>query len=238
MPEQLPGFENTEKLHSIGEVINLLKGEFPDLSVSKVRFLEGRGLITPERSQSGYRMFSDEDVRRLQYVLREQRDHFLPLKVIKSKITAWERGEEAPVTESGPPPETYFASSGVSLSAQELSRSSGLAPGQIEALVDQGVLDPMELPDGRAVYRDDDLTIARAAHRLLGQGLEVRHLRTMRLAAERETDLLSQLVAPLLRHRNPDNRRRAATILADGAQAGSQLQEGIVRGKLRRLLEG
>jgi DNA-binding transcriptional MerR regulator len=239
MPDQFPGFENTEKLHSIGEVINLLKGEFPDLSVSKVRFLEGRGLIAPERSQAGYRMFTDDDVRRLQYVLREQRDHFLPLKVIKSKLTAWERGEEAPAQpQSGPPPETYFASSGVSMTAQELSRSSGLTTKQIDSLVEQAVFEPMELPDGRRVYRDDDLTIARAVHRLLGQGLEVRHLRTIRLAAERETDLLSQLVAPLLRHRNPDNRRRAAEILADGAQAGSQLQEGIVRGKLRRLLEG
>jgi len=239
MPDQLPGFENTEKLHSIGEVINLLKGEFPDLSVSKVRFLEGRGLIMPERSQSGYRMFTDDDVRRLQYVLREQRDHFLPLKVIKSKLTAWERGEEPPAQpQSGPPPESYFASSGVSMSAQELSRSSGLTTKQIDALVEQAVFEPMELPDGRRVYRDDDLTIARAVHRLLGQGLEIRHLRTIRLAAERETDLLAQLVAPLLRHRNPDNRRRAAEILADGAQAGSQLQEGIVRGKLRRLLEG
>ena len=239
MPDQLPGFEATERLHSIGEVINLLKGEFPDLSVSKVRFLEGRGLINPARSQSGYRMFSDDDVRRLQYVLREQRDHFLPLKVIKSKLSAWERGEEAPaVPQSGPPPETYFASSGVSMTAQELARSSGLSMSQIDALVDQTVLEPVDLPDGRRVFQDDDLTIARAAHRLLSQGLEVRHLRTMRLAAERETDLLSQLVAPLLRHRNPDNRRRAAEILADGAQAGSQLQEGIVRGKLRRLLEG
>jgi DNA-binding transcriptional MerR regulator len=239
MPDQLPGFEGTERLHSIGEVINLLKGEFPDLSVSKVRFLEGRGLIHPERSQSGYRMFSDEDLRRLQYILREQRDHFLPLKVIKSKLTAWERGEEAPMTpESGPPPETYFSSSGVSMSAQELGRSSGLSGSQVDALVAQSVLEPMELRDGRKVFRDDDLAIARAAHRLLTQGLEVRHLRTMRLAAERETDLLSQLVAPLLRHRNPDNRRRAAEILADGAQAGAQLQEGIVRGKLRRLLEG
>ncbi|MDJ0962037.1 MAG: MerR family transcriptional regulator [Acidimicrobiia bacterium] len=239
MPDQLPGFENTDELHSIGEVINLLKGEFPDLTVSKVRFLEGRGLITPERSSAGYRMFSDDDVRRLQYVLREQRDHFLPLKVIKSKLTAWERGEEAPVTpESGPPPETYFASSGVSMNAQELGRSSGLSASQIDALVGGGILEPMELPDGRQVFRDDDLTIARAAHRLLAQGLEVRHLRTIRLSAERETDLLAQLVAPLLRHRNPDNRRGAAVILADGAQAGSQLQEGIVRSKLRRLLEG
>ena len=88
------------------------------------------------------------------------------------------------------------------------------------------------------VFRDEDLTIARAANRLLTQGLEARHLRTMRIAADREVDLLGQLVTPLVRHRNPENRRKAAEMLADCAQAGAQLQEAIVRGRLRRLLEG
>jgi DNA-binding transcriptional MerR regulator len=229
----------TRRTRSIGDVINFLKDEFPDLTVSKIRFLEGQGLITPERSPSGYRMFSEDDVNRVQYILREQRDHFLPLKVIKSKLTAWERGEEVPAPpESGPPPESYFGGSGVSMTPEELSRSSGLTRRQISELVDQGVLDPMQLPGGKQVYRDDDLAIARAGYRLLARGLEGRHLRALRLAADRETDLLAQLVLPLLRHRNPDNRRRAAEILADCAQAGSELQEGIVRTRLRRLLEG
>lgn len=224
---------------SIGEVINALRDEFPDLTVSKVRFLESQGLISPERSDSGYRMFSEDDINRIQYILREQRDHFLPLKVIKSKLTAWERGEEVEVRpESGPPPESYFGSSGVSLTVEELSRSSGLTRRQISELVDQGVLEPMQLRNGTQVFRDDDLSIARAGYRLLARGLEGRHLRALRLAADRETDLLAQLVVPLLRHRNPDNRRRAAEILADCAQAGSELQEGIVRSRLRRLLEG
>jgi DNA-binding transcriptional MerR regulator len=224
---------------SIGEVINRLRDEFPDLTVSKVRFLEGQGLIDPDRSASGYRMFGEEDVNRIQYILREQRDHFLPLKVIKSKLTAWERGEE-PTTapQSGPPPESYFGGSGVSMTKEELARSSGLSRRQINEFVDQGVLAPMPLPGGKEVFRDDDLAIARAGYRLLSRGLETRHVRALRLAADRETDLLAQLVAPLLRHRNPDNRRRAAEILADTAQAGSELQEGIVRSRLRRLLEG
>ena len=224
---------------SIGEVINGLRGEFPDLTVSKIRFLESQGLVSPQRSPSGYRMFSADDVNRIQYILREQRDHFLPLKVINSKLTAWERGEEvAAQPESGPPPETYFSGSGVSFTTDELSRSSGLTRRQIRELVDQGVLVPLDLPGGKQVFRDDDLAVARAGFRLLARGLEGRHLRALRLAADRETDLLSQLVGPLLRHRNPDNRRRAAEILADCAQAGAQLQEGIVRSRLRRLLEG
>lgn len=224
---------------SIGEVINSLRTEFPDLTISKIRFLEGQGLINPERSPSGYRMFSEEDVNRVQYILREQRDHFLPLKVIKSKLTAWERGEEVTARpESGPPPESYFGTSGVSLTKEELSRSSGLTRRQISELIDQGVLSPMQLPGGKEVFRDDDLAIARAGYRLLARGLEGRHVRALRLAADRETDLLAQLVVPLLRHRNPDNRRRAAEILADCAEAGAELQEGLVRSRLRRLLEG
>lgn len=224
--------------HSIGEVINLLKPEFPDLTVSKLRFLEGQGLIAPQRSASGYRIFSEDDIQRIEYILKEQRDHYLPLKVIKSKLTAWELGEESPIApEGGPPPEAYFATSGVSLTPAELMRSSGISARQLQGLIDQDILVPYPLPDGTEVFRDDDLAIARAAHRLLSHGLEVRHLRAFRLAADRQTDLLGQMVAPLLRHRNPDNRRHAAEILADCAQASAQLQEGIVRGRLRRLLE-
>jgi len=224
---------------SIGEVINALRPDFPDLTVSKVRFLEAQGLITPTRSPSGYRMFNDDDVDRLRYVLSEQRDHFLPLKVIKSKLTSWDRGEEMTVPrDSGPAPEAYFGSAGISMAVDELGRASGLNRQQIDELVAQAVLSPVELPDGRQVFRDEDLAIARAAYRLYSCGFEGRHIRSLRLAADREVDLLAQLVTPLLRHRNPKNRRHAAELLADGASAGSQLQENLVRSRLRGLLEG
>lgn len=233
------GPEDGSASMSIGEVITALQPEFPDLTVSKVRFLESQGLIEPTRSASGYRMFSEDDLHRIEYILREQRDHFLPLKVIKSKLTAWEQGEDTPaVVESGPPPESYFANSGVSMTAEELARSSGLSRRQVAELVDQGVLMPVDQPDRGEAFRDDDLVIARAAARLISYGLESRHLRSLRLAADRESDLLNQLVGPLLRHRNPDNRRKAAEILADCAQAGSQLQEAITRSRLKRMLEG
>jgi DNA-binding transcriptional MerR regulator len=226
------------KTRSIGEVINLLKSEFPDVTISKVRFLEAQGLVTPTRSPSGYRMFDENDVDRLKYVLSEQRDHFLPLKVIKSKLTSWDRGDEAATPrDSGPAPEAYFGSVGISMVVDELGRASGLNREQIDEMIAHGVLNPMDLPDGRQVFRDEDLAIARAAYRLYARGLEGRHIRSLRLAADREVDLLSQLVTPLLRHRNPKSRRRAAEILADGASAGIQLQENLVRAKLRRLLE-
>lgn len=223
---------------SIGEVITVLREEFPELSVSKIRFLEGQGLIEPERSASGYRLFSPEDVQRIAFILREQRDNYLPLKVIKSRLASWDRGDEpTDVASSGPPPESYFADSGISMTADELAHASGLSARHLRELVDHGLLAPEDLPDGTQVYKDDDLAIARAARRLIRQGLEGRHLRAIRLAADREVELLQQLVSPLLRHRNPDNRRRAAEILADTAHAGSQLSEAIVRSRIRRMLE-
>jgi DNA-binding transcriptional MerR regulator len=235
VPEQI----GARQTRSIGEVINNLRPEFPELTVSKVRFLEAQGLIAPTRSPSGYRMFSDDDVDRLRYVLSEQRDHFLPLKVIKSKLTSWDRGEEMTTPrDSGPAPEAYFGSEGVSMAMDELGRASGLTREQIDELIAQGVLTPLELADGRLVFRDEDLAIARAAYRLYSRGLEGRHIRSLRLAADREVDLLSQLVTPLLRHRKPKNRRVAAEVLADGATAGAKLQENLVRARLRRLLEG
>ncbi|MBT8198052.1 MAG: MerR family transcriptional regulator [Acidimicrobiia bacterium] len=223
---------------SIGEVIAELRTEFPELSVSKVRFLEGQGLVEPDRSPSGYRLFSDAEVERIRYILRQQRDHYLPLKVIRSKLAGWDAGDRAPAPEdAAPPPEVFFGASGVSMTADELCRSAGLSRQQLRALVDQSLIEPMVLPDDTEVYRDDALPIARAARRLLAEGLEIRHLRTLRLAAERQAELLRQLVTPLLRHRNPDSRRKAAEILAASATAADQLESGMVRSRLRSLLE-
>ncbi|MDH3730963.1 MAG: MerR family transcriptional regulator [Acidimicrobiia bacterium] len=222
--------------HTIGGVIALLREEFPDVTVSKLRFLEGQNLIRPSRTKAGYRQFSDADLERIRYILRQQRDHYLPLKVIKSKLTAWERGEDSAKLPEGPPPETYFAESGVSMSASELAKAAGLGRRQLANLVEHGLLTPMKLEGGKEVFRDDDLVIARAAARLVRHGLEGRHLRSFRLSVDREVDLLRQLTEPMLRHRNPENRRRAAEILADSAQAGRELSEALLRGELRDLL--
>ncbi len=223
--------------HTIGEAINLLREEFPEITVSKLRFLEGQGLIDPGRSPSGYREFSADDLERVRYILRQQRDHYLPLKVIKSKLTAWARGEEPTLEPAGgPPADTYFSGTGVSMSDDELARAAGLTRKQVAELVSHGVIEPMRTDSGE-VFRDDDLIIAREAHRLLAHGLEPRHLRTFRLAAQREVDLFRGLAEPLVRHPNRENRRQAAEILADVAQAGRNLQEAMVRAALRRLLE-
>ncbi len=120
---------NSQSL-SIGEVINLLRDDFPDVSVSKIRFLKSQGLIDPGRSDSGYRQFDQEDLARLRFILQQQRDHFLPLKVIKSKLTLWERGEDLASRTAVPTPS--LESTGEPLSRDDLLRRSGLSPTELE----------------------------------------------------------------------------------------------------------
>jgi DNA-binding transcriptional MerR regulator len=221
----------------IGEVVDALVDEFPDISVSKVRFLEGEGLLHPDRTESGYRKFSPADIERVRYILRQQRDHFLPLKVIKDKLAGWERGVE-PTTEQpdGPPPDAYFAAPTLEFDETSMARTAGVSTSLIQELINHGVLNPPLTPSGEAVFNEEDVAIARAAHRLVRHGLEARHLRAIRLGANREVDLFQQLTGPLLRHANPTNLQQAAEVLADVAQAARELQETMVRGQLRTLL--
>lgn len=226
---------NKQKQLTIGDVADLLQGEFPSVTISKLRFLESEGLIHPPRTPSGYRSYREVDVERVRYILRQQRDHFLPLRVIKGKLSAWERGEEPTMAPpAGPPPETYFAASEIKLDRDELARSAGVPVGLVDELIEHGVLEV--LPDRPAEFTDEDLAVVQAAHRLITHGLEARHLRSIRLAANREVDLFRQLVGPLLRHASPASRRQAAEVLADVAQAAREMQEALVRSELRETL--
>ena len=123
------------------------------------------------------------------------------------------------------------------MTAEELARAAGLTRTQVDALVEHDVLVPVRGEGGKLAFEDEALVVARAAHRLLANGLEARHLRTFWLAAQREADLLTGLTEPLVRHPNPENRRRAAEILADTAQAARELQEALIRDRLRRHIE-
>lgn len=216
---------------SIGEVINLLRDDFPDVSVSKIRFLESQGLIDPGRSDSGYRQFDDEDLARLRFILQQQRDHFLPLKVIKSKLTLWERGEDShpmrnpPDLEETPEP----------LSRDDLLRRSGLRPSQLQELVDAGVIRPVGESD---VFPADAGTICAEAKRLLDRGLEPRHLRAIRLAVDREADLLLGLARPLLRASNAEAHLTARDLLESGAASISAMHRAMLESELRRHLVG
>jgi len=222
---------------SIGEVIDLLHEEFPDITISKLRFLESQGLIRPTRTSAGYRQFRAPDVERVRYILRQQRDHFLPLKVIKAKLAAWERGEEPTVSPAaGPLPEAYFAGGKANMSADELARAAGVPLELVHRLVEHGVLDRRRGANAEPAFGEDDAAVARAAQRLVSRGLEPRHVKSLCLASHREVDLLSQLTGPLLRHRTPAGRRQAAEVLADCAQAARDLQDAVVRSRLRELL--
>ncbi len=217
---------------SIGEVINLLREDFPDISVSKIRFLESQGLIDPGRSDSGYRQFSDEDLARLRFILQQQRDHFLPLKVIKSKLTLWERGEDletktaTPIRRSG--------STGEPLSREDLLRRSGLSPEQLEALEDMSVVRTVGESD---VYAHETGIVASEAKRLLDQGLEPRHLRAVRLAVDREADLIRQLSAPLMRATNAEARARAKDLVEFSGGSIQAMHRAMLEDELNQQIQ-
>lgn len=217
---------------SIGEVILLLRDDFPDVSVSKIRFLESQGLIDPDRTTSGYRQFDRDDLARIRFILQQQRDHFLPLKVIKSKLTLWERGEESEMASEDRPPTLEDA--GEPLDEAGLLKRSGLSKRQLGELVATGLIRPV---DGSQVYPPEAGIIATEAKRLIDMGLEPRHLRTIKLSAEREADLLNQLAAPLLKAVNSDARARAVDLLQEGSESVRSIHRALISLELRQHLK-
>ncbi len=268
---------------SIGEVLALLLEDFPDVTISKIRFLESQGLIQPERTASGYRKFYDDDVELLRCVLREQKDNFLPLKVIKDRLDTGEidptselqrpRGfshlvdetAEVPVDgslgasrhpassgsagRSAPPtPEPRMQTalpptrdetgssvqrSGVVLDASEVCSMSGLSAEQLAQAESYGVV----VPAANGSYDEDALEIARIAKRFLDLGVDARHLRGWRVAADREAGLFEQVIQPLIRQRNPQSNGHAVAQLNELAQFGGQLRAAMMRTLLRQHLD-
>ncbi|TDI52925.1 MAG: MerR family transcriptional regulator [Acidobacteria bacterium] len=217
------------KALSIGEVINLLREDFPDVSVSKIRFLESQGLIDPGRSSSRYRQFDPDDIARLRFILAQQRDHFLPLKVIKSKLTLWERGEEGEVV--GSLSRTPLDESGEPLDREDLIKRSGLTEEELEQLVEVGLIRP--IPNS-TVFPPEAGVVGVEAKRLMDHGLEPRHLRSIRLSVDRESDLLTQLVAPLLRSSNAEARARAKDVLESCSDSVRAMHRALMSAELRQ----
>lgn len=216
---------------SIGEVINLLRDDFPDVSVSKIRFLESQGLIDPDRSGSGYRQFDNSDVARLRFILQQQRDHFLPLKVIKSKLTLWERGEDVNGDTTAAPPD--LDEEGEPLDRSELLKRSKLEDNELDELIQIGLIRPIR---DSVVFPPEAGIVAIEAKRLMQHGLEARHLRTIRLSSEREVDLLKQLVAPLLKASNPEARARAIDVLESSSDSVQAMHRALLASELRQHL--
>lgn len=197
-------------LRSIGQVLATLKGEFPDISISKIRFLESEGLIAPERAPSGYRRYSETDVDRLRYVLSVQRDHYLPLKVIREHLAMMDRGLTPPPVETlGQPvpsgttpaaPSTTGAplqpKQPLRLSRQDLLDASGLTESALSELERTQIVLPKR---GTTHYGREALTLAIAAKKLAEYGIDGRHLRAFKMSADREVGLVEQAIAPHVR---------------------------------------
>lgn len=227
---------------SIGAVLALLRPEFPDVTISKIRFLEEQGLIEPERTPSGYRKFGHGDVDRLRYVLSVQRDHYMPLRVIRDHLEALDRGLEPPVTETGPRAprlvqDTDAAAGGhrsgpdARLSRTEMLAAADIGEELLAALESHGVLAPRA---GAGGYDADAVVVARTAGELAGFGLEPRHLRAFRSAADREAGLVEQVVAPLRRQRGPEAAARAEERAREMAGLCVRLHAALIKSALDR----
>jgi DNA-binding transcriptional MerR regulator len=251
---------------TIGEVLNQLKEDFEDITISKIRFLESEGLVYPDRTESGYRKFTEDDVDRLRFILTAQRDHYLPLKVIREQLERLDAGEP---TERGPgsaatddEPEGLAGqraaeiaaaleaavTSGdsllldqpaheVSLTLREFCEATGLDAGEVRSLRDYGIVGDRD-GDAGGPFDGDDLLAARAARELLALGLEPRHLRMYRQFVEREVALFEQLVTPLLRQRNPEARRQATRQLDKVATLTNRMKRSLLASALRGYVHG
>ena len=278
---------------SIGEVLSLLQDEFSDITISKIRFLESQGLLDPERTPSGYRKFYEPDIERLRWILRQQRDHFLPLKVMKDRLDdAAAKGlavppdEPAPVPEGRPRPSLFENADAAtapapeeppappeserpaprssaprpasrptpampplpasepgnpldggpttvaSFSLTELADASGLTERQLGELIRYGLLGGRDV-GGDTYFDGDALVVARTAAGFVQFGIEARHLRMYKVAAEREAGFMEQVVMPLLKQRNPTARQQAADNLGQLAKLGEQLRGALLRTALR-----
>jgi len=263
---------------SIGEVLGLLLEEFPDITISKIRFLESQGLIVPERTPSGYRKFYDDDVERLKFILREQKENFLPLRVIKDRLDTPPEGTTRPDSElvasmvtteeeavsansqpshpsrrklrpevivdktprrPAPPDPSDSIGRPATYTRTEILEASGLDESDMAELESYGLVGG---GDGKArrtagMFDEHDLAIAEVASGFLEAGVDIRHLKAWKIAADREAGLLEQRVLPVLRRRTPDARTEANDLLDDLSDLGGRLRAILVARAIGTLRE-
>jgi DNA-binding transcriptional MerR regulator len=223
------------RLLSIGAVLTHLQDEFPEVTISKIRFLEAEGLVEPQRTPSGYRKFAMRDVERLGHVLRMQRDHYLPLRVIREHLDALDRGEQIPLPGPGESRELVDEPAGAEGSGElrvgreALLAATGAQPGDLEQWESYGLVEAGR--DGG--YDAEAVNIGKLIVDMGRFGLEPRHLRAVKAAADREVGLVEQVVAPLRRHRNPQTRNHAETTARELAALSVRLHAAMVQSALR-----
>lgn len=227
---------------SIGDVLEQLVKDFPEVTISKIRFLEDQGLVQPDRTPSGYRKFTASDVARLRYVLSQQRDHYLPLRVIKEQLEAIDRGPGG-IAGNGLPRRTHLELSGpaalaeafsadgatMRLSAEELLNTAGLRIEQLRELEQFGLI--AKKPGG--YYDEDALEVAKAVAGFAAFGIEARHLRVFKSAAEREMSLFEQVTSSFGKPRGVESRARAEETLRELAGLSVRLHAALLQTGLR-----
>lgn len=232
---------------SIGAVLDLLRPDFPDVTISKIRFLEAEGLVTPERSPSGYRRFTAFDCARLRFILTAQRDHYLPLKVIKAQLDAQPDGElpaegsPYPVPRLVPVGRDHVAPRGggvgtptpVRLTREDLRQRSGVADDLITALCRAGIIS-----SGPGGFFDEySVVIAQCAAALGEYGVEPRHLRAFRSAADRQSDLIAQIAGPVGKAGRTGARDRADDLAREVAALAITLHTSLIKSAVRDVLD-
>jgi len=241
----------TRNYQSIGEVLVAVKTEFPDITISKIRFLEAEGLIEPERTPSGYRKFYVDDVDRLKSILRLQRDEYLPLKVIKERLLKQDADDEASGERDGGEGADIDAQdqadvadqaladapTGLQMSIEEMSAATGVERDRIKELESFSIV-CSHGPDGARYYDGDDYIVLSIVKEFFRHGIEPRHLTMYKHFADRESKFFEDLVAPRLRQKNPDARRLAAETLADLSLTSRKFKQALLRTNLSDDLRG
>ncbi|MFD5096333.1 MerR family transcriptional regulator [Amycolatopsis thailandensis] len=236
---------------SIGAVLAQLRGDFPDVTISKIRFLEAEGLVQPGRTPSGYRQFAPADVERLRFVLSAQRDHYLPLKVIKEQLDAADQGAalsavlpkpprklvslDAPGENGGlPSPGDFETDREIRLTEEDLLRQAGIDAATLAELRQYGLVRP-----GAAGFFDPDaVLVAKTVKAMTEFGIEPRHLRAFRAAADREVGLVEQIVTPVYRHRDEDAKARGDEVVRELAALTVALHTLLVKAGIRAVTGG
>lgn len=225
---------------SIGAVLGQLRKEFPDVTISKIRFLEAEGLVQPARTASGYRQFTSADVARLRFVLAAQRDHYLPLKVIKEQLDAADRANSADTADQprvlravpadGLPTAEDFVEQPIRrMTREELLETSGIDAAALAELEQYGLV----RPGAAGLYDSESAQVAVTVKALSGFGIEPRHLRGFRAAADREVGLVEQIVAPMYRHKDAETHGRADETVRELAALSVGLHTLLVKAGLR-----
>ncbi|WPJ92910.1 MerR family transcriptional regulator [Corynebacterium sp. UMB2355A] len=222
------------KTMSIGVVLKQLREEFPDVTVSKIRFLESEGLITPQRTASGYRRFTSDDVERLRYILVTQRDNYLPLKVIREQLEAMDSGQVTAimsVSEADPlvSPDSFRAPTSTHLSDRDVAEQAQAD----QELVDEFVRDGLIVPDVAGHFTADDVRVVTAAMALAEFGLDSRHLKTLRTMARRQADLISQVTEPVAKSGKENSAQQAEELGQQLSALVVSLHASLLKNELR-----